>query len=244
MAQPDAILVQLRRLARPSRLPNMARFGIDTSTALGVSIPDVRRVARTHRGEHALALALWKTRIHEARILASLVDDPRQVTTSQMNAWALDFRSWDLCDQVCNNLFNRTPHAWHTARTWSMRQEEFVRRAGFVLIATLAVHDKAATDDHFTPYFELIRRGAVDERHLVKKAVSWALRQIGKRNAALHTRALATARDLNALESKAARWIARDALRELTHVSRTRRGPSRQRTTPHTSGTAASSACV
>lgn len=169
MAQPDDILVQLRRLARPSRLPNMARFGIDTAAALGVSIPDVRRVARPHRGDHALALALWATGIHEARILASLVDDPRQVTASQMNAWALDFRSWDLCDQVCNNLFNRTPHAWHTARTWSMRQEEFVRRAGFVLIATLAVHDKAATDDHFTPYFELIRRGSVDERHLVKK---------------------------------------------------------------------------
>lgn len=217
MTDPAPILAELRRRATPSNLPGMARFGIDTSSALGVSIPALRRLARAHRRDHALALALWKTGVHEARILASLVDDPRQVTAAQMDVWARDVRSWDLCDQVCNNLFNRTPHAWRKAMQWSWRRPEFVRRAGYVLMATLAVHDKNASDADFEPCFDAIRRGATDERKFVKKAVNWALRQIGKRNATLRARAIAVARELEALNTPAARWIARDALRELTN---------------------------
>ncbi|HMP74690.1 MAG TPA: DNA alkylation repair protein [Kiritimatiellia bacterium] len=210
-----SILNDLRRLAQPSNLAGMARFGIDTSSALGVPIPALRRLARAHRRDHALALALWATGVHEARILASLVDDPAKVTASQMDAWVREIDSWDICDQVCNNLFNRTPHAWSKAVQWSRRQPEFVRRAGYVLMATLAVHDKQATDADFEPCFDAIRRGAADDRNFVKKAVNWALRQIGKRNSALRSRAIAVARDLEALDAPAARWIARDALREL-----------------------------
>ena len=193
----------------------MARVGINVDRALGVSIPACRRIARGHRRDHALALELWRTRIHEARILASMVDDPDQVTDEQMESWAADFDSWDLCDQVCGNLFGRTPSVFDKASAWTKRQEEFVKRAGFTLIAERAVHDREHGDDFWTQWLPVIRDGAQDERNYVKKAVNWSLRQIGKRNLALNAAAIAEAERLGEEDSRSARWIARDALREL-----------------------------
>jgi len=193
----------------------MAMVGIVTDRALGVSIPALRRIARAHRGDHALALALWDSGIHEARILASMVDDAEHVTAEQMEAWVAAFDSWDLCDQVTGNLFSRTPDALRTARAWTGRPETFVRRAGFAMLAQLAHRDHETSDAVWERQLPLIRRGATDDRNAVMKAVSWALRQIGKRDEHLNDRAIAEAEALLELGSRPARWIARDALREL-----------------------------
>ena len=209
------VVAELRAVADPSRLPGMARVGIDVDRALGVSMPHVRRIGRRHRRDHALAMYLWGSGIHEARILASLVDDPAQVTRDQMEAWVMDLASWDLCDQLTGNLFARTPFADAAARAWTKRPEEFVKRAGFALIAERAVHDRAASDRTFTAWFPAIRRGAGDDRNYVKKAVSWALRQIGKRNLELNAAAIALAEQLSTLDDRSTRWVGRDALREL-----------------------------
>ena len=213
------VLVELESLADPSRRPGMARVGINVDRALGVAIPELRRLARAHRADHALALDLWRSGVHEARILASMVDDPAQVTTAQMEAWVVAFDSWDLCDQVCGNLFGATPFALRTARVWTRRPEEFVKRAGYALIAERAVRDRTSSDRVYEALLPAIRRGAVDERNYVKKAVSWALRQIGKRSATLNASAIAEAELLLTLGSPSARWIARDALRELRSAS-------------------------
>ena len=211
----EAVIAQLRSIADPSRKPGMARVGITVDRALGVSIPTLRRVARAHRGDHELALELWATEIHEARILASMIDDPRRVTRAQMEDWAADFDSWDLCDQVCNNLFSAARSADAAARAWCRRDEEYVRRAAFAIVAAQAVHDRDRDDEYFAAWLPRIRRAATDDRNVVKKAVNWALRQIGKRNLALRDAAIAEAEGLLELESRSARWIARDALREL-----------------------------
>jgi 3-methyladenine DNA glycosylase AlkD len=210
-----AVVGELEGVADPSRLPGMARVGIRVDHALGVSIPDCRRIARGHRNDHALALDLWAAGLHEGRILASMIDDPTQVTPAQMEAWAADFDSWDVCDQVCSNLFGPSVHAYPAARAWVRRDEEFVKRAGFTLIAERAVHDRDRDDGFWVGWFPVIRAGAGDERRYVKKAVNWALRQIGKRNEALNAFAIAEAEALLELDSPGARWIARDALREL-----------------------------
>lgn len=193
----------------------MARFGIDASRALGVRIPVLRRIARREGRDHALALALWATGIHEARILAGMVDEPERVTKAQMARWAKAFHSWDLCDQVCMNLFDRTTHAWAMARAWSRREEEFVKRAGFALMACLAWHDEASPDARFRPFFRDIAREAEDPRNFVKKAVNWALRQLGKRSPGLRREAIVVASHLAERDVAAARWVGRDALREL-----------------------------
>ncbi len=193
----------------------MARFGIVGAQRLGIAMPKLRGIAKAAGREHTLALALWATGIPEARIVASLVDDPRAVTEPQMEQWAADLDSWDVCDQVCMNLFDKTPLAWQKVRDWADRDEEFVRRAAFALLASIAWHDKAADDQQFTQALPLIVRAATDQRNYVKKAVSWALRTIGKRNARLNLAARQTAQELEQLDSKAARWIARDVLREL-----------------------------
>ena len=211
----DQVLAELRSVADPTRLPGMMKVGINVDRALGVSIPNLRKLGRRHRTHHALALALWETKVHEARILASMVDDPGLVSREQMEDWVADFDSWDLCDQVCSNLFDATPFAVEKARQWTRRPEEYVKRAGFTLIAALAVHDHSSPDRAFTAWFPAIRRGASDERNYVKKAVNWALRGIGKRNLALNAAAIAEAKVLAASEHRSARWIARDALREL-----------------------------
>jgi 3-methyladenine DNA glycosylase AlkD len=210
------VLKQLDAIADPNRLAGMASYGISTTNALGVSIPELRRVARRLGNDHDRALALWTTGVHEARILASMTDEVARVTPSQMDAWAGEFDSWDLCDQVCGNLFDRTPHAFRRARVWSARRSEFVRRAGVATMACAAVHRKDVEDEPFEAFLPLIVGASTDERNYVKKAVNWALRQIGKRDSTLNRKAIATAREIYALDSSAARWIAADALRELT----------------------------
>ena len=194
----------------------MARYGINVSNALGVPLPVLRKLAKEFGKNHSLAIELWQTQIHEIRILATIVADAKQVTDTLMEQWVKDFDSWDICDGCCNNLFNRTPLAHDKARTWAARDEEFVRRAGFVLMATLAVHDKKASNQQFSNYFSLIQQYSVDERNLVKKAVNWALRQIGKRNMVLNSKAVELAARLKQSASRSARWIGSDAWRELT----------------------------
>ncbi len=210
------VIARLKSLANPANVAGMARYGISAEGTLGVSIPAIRAIAKEHRRDHALALELWASGIHEARILAALVDGPAEVTEAQLESWVRDIDSWDVCDGLMNNLFRKVPSAWAKSREWARRKETFIRRAGFVLMATLAVHDKRASDAKFLALLPLIRRGATDERNFVKKAVNWALRQIGKRNLALNSAAVAAAREIAALDSRSARWIASDALRELT----------------------------
>ena len=178
-------------------------------------MPVIRKMARG-RHSHSLALALWSSQIHEARILAALVDRADEVTEEQMDSWVLDFNSWDLCDQVCSNLFIYTPFAVEKAHAWSNRPEEFVKRAGFVLMAAMAVHDKKAENALFLEFLPVIQREATDGRNFVKKAINWALRQIGKRNLELKTEAIEACRHIMEINTPASRWIARDALKELT----------------------------
>lgn len=214
-ARTRAVVEELRAAADPSRRPGMARVGIEIQRALGVSIPDCRRIARRHRDDHGLALGLWATGIHEARIVASMVDDPAQLSVVQMESWVSDVDSWDVCDQLCGNLFGPTPFAFARARAWTRREEELVKRAGFVIVAGRASRDRAHADAFWLRWFPAIRGGATDDRNYVKKAVSWALRGIGKRNAELNLAASAEAERLLTLEARSARWIGRDALREL-----------------------------
>lgn len=215
-SEAQEIIERLISLANPSNVEGMARYGINPQNTLGVSLPVLRGMAREIKRDHALAIELWESGIHEARILAGLVADPEQVDEQLMERWAHEFDSWDVCDQVCSNLFNKTPFAYAKAIEWSSRQPEFVKRAGFVLMAALAVHDKKAPDSAFEPFFPLILGAATDDRNFVKKAVNWALRGLGKHNQGLNTRAIETAQQIATLDSKAARWIAADALRELT----------------------------
>ena len=193
----------------------MARFGIDTTRAVGVTVTELRRLARDLGHDHELAAALWASGVHEARLLASLVDEPAMVTEAQMEAWVADLDSWDVCDGVCGNLFDRTPFALDKAVEWSTREPEFEKRAAFALMASAAVHRKDLPDAAFASLLPVIRAQAIDERNYVKKAVSWALRQIGKRSSGLNSQAVRTAERIERIDSRAARWVARDALREL-----------------------------
>jgi len=210
------ILAKLRTIGNPKNVAGMARYGINPRNALGVPLPSLRTMARQLSNNHSLALQLWSSGIHEAQILAALIDDPASVTERQMESWVRDLDSWDTCDQCCNNLFRETQFAHRKAIEWTARKEEFVRRAGFVLMACLAVHDKDSSDARFARYLAIIKKGATDERNFVKKANNWALRQIGKRNLNLQKKAIQAAKEIYGLESKSARWIASDALRELT----------------------------
>jgi len=193
----------------------MGRFGIDTRNALGVTVTELRGLARRIGRDHDLAAALWQSEIHEARLLATMVDEPSSVTEAQMERWVSDLTSWDLCDQLCGNLFDRTPYAFEKALGWSRRDDEFVKRAGFALMAMSAVHRKDVSDARFEVFLPAISAQATDDRNYVKKAVSWALRQIGKRSPRLNRKAIATAREIERIDARAARWIARDVLREL-----------------------------
>ena len=213
----DASIVidRLKQMASPVYREGMLRFGIANHKALGVKIPQLRKLAKEIKNDHHLAQQLWDTDIHEARLLATMIDDPEQVTKTQIDRWVLDFETWDVCDQACGNLFDRTPFAIEKALEFSARKEEFVKRTGFVLMAALAVHDKKADDIVFIQLFPIIEREAWDERNFVKKAVNWALRQIGKRNNTLKPLAIATAERILQQNSRSAKWIAADALREL-----------------------------
>ena len=195
----------------------MARFGVRVDDALGgISVPVLRRLARKIGRNHTLAAELWKTGIQEARHLAAMIDEPEKVTEAQMERWARQFDSWDVCDGCCSTLFDKTPFAYRMAMEWSSRPEEFVKRGGFALMAVLAVHDKQASDAKFLKFLPAIKRESTDGRNFVRKAVNWALRQIGKRNPALNRSAVKIARRIRTLDSRSARWIAADALRELT----------------------------
>src|SRR5947208_942058 len=185
----EQVIALLQQHANPQAVQGMARFDISSARTLGVSIPVLRGIAKDIGRDHPLALELWRSGIHEARILSSMIADPRMVSPEQMEEWVKDFDTWDVCDQVCGNLFDKTPYAYQKAVEWCHREPEFVRRAGFVMMAELAVHDKQASDEAFLQFFSLIKQYATDERNFVKKAVSWALRQIGKRNG--HLRVLA-----------------------------------------------------
>lgn len=219
MASVTDILNQLEAQANPDNLKGMERFGMTVQKRLGVSVPIMRRIAKATGHDHRLALRLWKTGIAEARIVASMIAVPEELTDKEMEDWVHDLNSWDVCDQVCMNLFEKTPLAHQKILDWSEQEPEFVKRAAFALLACLAWHDKQATDKEFLAYLPVIQRGAVDERNFVKKAVNWALRNIGKRSVRLNKAALKTAAALQKSDSPAARWVATDAIRELTSPS-------------------------
>ncbi|HET9494157.1 MAG TPA: DNA alkylation repair protein [Chloroflexia bacterium] len=212
----DEIVAELRGMESEHNREGMARFGIATEHTLGISVADLRKLARRAGKDHALARQLWDTGLHEARILASIVDVPAEVTEEQMERWVRDFDSWDLCDQCCGNLFWQTEHAARKVFEWSEREPEFEKRAGFALMAYIAWHDKKAPDDFFLSFLPVIRREASDRRNFVRKAVNWALRHIGKRNTALNAEAVALAQSILDSGDRASRWVASDALRELT----------------------------
>ncbi|MDP1759875.1 MAG: DNA alkylation repair protein [Candidatus Woesebacteria bacterium] len=211
------IITELKSCKNPSNIAGMARFGINSKNTLGVSMPIVRKMAKEIGKDHKMALKLWDSKIHEARILAGLIDEPALVTEKQMEKWVKGFDSWDVCDQVCMNLFDKTELAWTMPFELSKRKEEFVKRTGFALMAALAFHDKTADDKKFLEFFPTIKREATDERNFVRKAVNWALRQIGKRNKNLCHEALKLAREIQVEnpDNKTAKWIAGDAIREL-----------------------------
>jgi len=209
------VIDRLRSLGDPKGVEGMTRFGIQSSNSFGVSVPQLRTLAREVGRDHMLAMKLWETGLHDARLLATMVDDPRKVTLEQMDKWVRDFDSWDVVDGSCGNLFDKTPFAVAKAKQWCKREEEFVKRAGFVMMAELAVHDKEAKEKVFLDFLPLIVGGASDERNFVKKAANWALRQIGKRNMKLNKAAVSTARRIRKIDSGAAKWVAADALREL-----------------------------
>ncbi len=231
-ARVAAVLAALERHANPRNVEGMARYGIRPAKAYGVPGPTLYLIARDAGRSHELAARLWETGIMEARAIAALVDEPRLVDNRQMETWAGAFDSWAICDHVCGKLFDRTPRAWQKARAWTRRKPELVKRAGFALIAWLAVHDKAAPDEKFLALLPSIERGASDDRHMVKKAVNWALRQIGKRNVALNREAIACAERVRRQGSSSARWIAADALRELRAPALRGRLERRGRSTP------------
>jgi 3-methyladenine DNA glycosylase AlkD len=234
------VIRALEAMGDPANVVGMARFGIrPRTTVLGISVVELRKMARRLGRDHALAGALWRSGIHEARLLATMVDEPAMVTEAQAERWVRTLDSWDICDQLCGNLLDRTPFAVAKALEWSGREPEFVKRAGFALMASLA-HSRGAPDGTLARFLPAIRREATDERNLVKKAVNWALRQIGKRSEPLRVKAIATAERIAAIDSRSARWIAADALRELRSdpvrtrlarstapASRPARGPAR-----------------
>jgi 3-methyladenine DNA glycosylase AlkD len=211
-----SIIARLEALASPEDAAGMARFGIHGARVLGVPVKRLRAIARETGRSHTLAEGLWSSGIHEARILASIIAEPKYVTLAQMEQWAADLDSWDLCDQCCTNLWVRTPFAHEQALIWSERAEEFVKRAGFVLMVQVAGKDTKAPAELLQRYLACAAREANDERNFVKKAVNWAIREIGQRNAELHAAAIAVSQRLMESESRSARWIGSDALRELT----------------------------
>jgi len=214
MKKPE-VIAKLHSLANPVSVAGIARYGINPTKTLGISIYILREIAKEIGKDNALADELWASGIHEGRILASYIADTGKTTEERMESWAADFDSWDVCDQVCG-LFEKTPHAYQKAVAWSERHEEFVKRAAFAIMAGLTVHDKKADDSQFEQFLAIIVRESRDERNYVRKAVNWALRNIGKRNRRLNEKAIATARQIQQINSHSARWIAADALRELT----------------------------
>jgi 3-methyladenine DNA glycosylase AlkD len=214
--QYNEIIQKLKSLGNPKNVEGMARYGINPKNNFGVSVTTIRKFAKELGKNHNLAQQLWSSEIRDARMVACLIDKPKLVTNDQMESWVKDFNSWDICDHCCGHLFDKTEFAYEKAIEWSARKEEFVKRAGFALMAWLAVHDKKTDDDKFIELLPFIRREATDDRNYVKKAVNWALRNIGKRNQFLNERAIEIAKEIKNMDSKAASWVASDAIRELT----------------------------
>jgi len=212
----DEIIKRLKSMSDQKNVEGMARYGINPKNNLGISIYKLRPLAKEIGKNHELSLKLWKSGIHDARLLAVFIEEPTKVTEKQMESWANDFDSWDVCDQACTSLFDLTPYAWKKAFEWSGRDEEFVKRGAFSLIAGLAVHDKKAEDSKIETFFPIIKKESTDDRNYVKKAVNWALRNIGKRNLNLNKKAIEIAKEIQKIDSKSAKWIANDAIRELT----------------------------
>lgn len=217
----DVIIKKLESLGNPNNVKGMARFRIITKKAFGISSPVLKNLAKEIKNQtanrHALALELWETEIYEARIIAYLIDDSKQVTPEQMDDWVADFDNWAICDGTCGHLFCRSEFAYQRAFEWAEREEEFIKRAGIVLMAWLAVHDKKADDERIAEFLPILEQKADDERNFIKKAVNWSLRQIGKRNLHLNKLAIESAERIKLQNTKSARWIAADALRELRH---------------------------
>lgn len=213
--QYEKIIKELKSHSNPKNVEGMQRFGIQGKEMLGIPMPILRKMAKDVGKKHDLALRLWKSGIHDARLLACFVDESDKVTEKQMESWVKDFDSWDIVDQCCSNLFDKTPFVEKKIDEWTKREEEFVKRSGFVLMAAKSVHDKKAKNSEFERYLPIIKRGANDERNFVRKAVNWALRQIGKRNINLNRKAIKVSEEIQKMDSKAAKWIANDALREL-----------------------------
>lgn len=237
-ASVDSVLASLKKYSSAATRDAMARYGIPSENASGVSVADIRLLANRIGRDHALALALWDTGSYEARMLTPFIDEPARVTPAQMDRWCRDFDSWAICDALCFHLFDKTPHAWAKIAKWSDARPEFVKRAAFALLASVALHDKNAPDKLFLECFPLIDRAATDERNFVKKAVSWALRGIGKRNRKLHAAASKLAGRLAKSEDPTARWIGKDALRDLATDATLRRmgkgkTPNAERRTPN-----------
>lgn len=216
MEKMQYVLKKLNSLSDAKAVEGMAKYGITPDKTYGVSIPDLTRIAKEIGVDHGFAQRLWKMGIRETRILASMVDDPKMVTEEQMEKWVKDFDYWEICDQCCMKLFRKTRFAYRKCVEWSSDEREFVKRAGFVLMVCLAVSDKEADDKQFERFLPIIKKEASDNRNFVKKAVSWALRQIGKRNLSLNRKAIETAKEIQKIDSTAAKWIASDAIRELT----------------------------
>ena len=213
----EEVIRRLREMADPTALDQLARYGSKPAKALGgIPAPALQKLAKEIGRDHLLAQKLWATGIHEARLLACMIDDPKAVSEEQMERWVADFDAWDICDTCCGYLLDKTPIAYEKAVEWSARPEEYVKRAGFALMAYLAVHDKKAPDEKFLAFLPMIVRESHDDRNFVKKAVNWTLRQVGKRNLSLNVAAIGAAREIQERGTKAARWIAADALRELT----------------------------
>ena len=216
MKEVNVIVQELKQKRKPDVREKQAYFGIDTSSSFGVSIPDIRLIAKKYRNNHALATQVWETGVHEARILATIIDNPHEVTKTQVKKWVADINSWDVCDALCGNLLVNVPWVYDILEDYCKSKAEFVKRCGFVLMAYSAVHHKQKTDKYFDSYFKLILKYGNDERNFVKKAVSWALRQIGKRNEVLKISATNIANELLTQNTPATNWIAKDVIRELS----------------------------
>lgn len=213
----EEVLAWLKQRGSRRNIEGMARYGIVAKHVFGVSMGTMRPLAKRLGRDHELATALWQSGWYEARLLAAMVGDPEAVTRRQMNAWAASFENWADCDTVCFKLWDRSPLAWEKARQWAVAPREFVKRGGFALMASLALHDKASPDRRFTALLPLIEKGSRDERNFVKKGVSWALRSIGRRSLPLNAAAVALARRMAQSEVAPTRWVGKDALRELTN---------------------------
>jgi len=211
----DDIVSKLKSKANPDNLEGMTRYGISTTNRLGVSIPELRKTAKEIGKNHKLASQLWAKGIDETKILASMIAEEDKLTEEQAEKWVVDFNSWDVCDQVCMNLFRKMPFAGKKIKEWSKRKEEFVKRAAFSLIACVAVYYKEMPDDKFIKFLPIIKNGSTDERNYVKKAVSWALRNIGKKNKNLNKEVIKFAQEMERVDSKPAKWIARDTLKDI-----------------------------